>query len=125
MVIASCVVNIHKCIIYHINQNVSADAERYHTCLYVECTMIYDHICIQFWRSVSVSGHGNLKFDMLTRPTRVRIRPGQCTCLTCSLTNELFPALTRKPILRNRALLDRDLKMTKFLDGTLFPLKVT
>ena len=46
MVVASCMLNIHKCMIYHLNQNVSADAERYHTCLYVECTMIYDHICI-------------------------------------------------------------------------------
>ena len=59
----------------HFDQRVTADAKMYHTWLYVKCTIIYDHVCTQFWRSVSASGHGNVKFDRLTRPTRVRIRP--------------------------------------------------
>ena len=33
-----CMLNIHKCIIHHINQNFSADAKMYHTCVYVEHT---------------------------------------------------------------------------------------
>ena len=59
MVVASCMFNIHKCMIHYINQNVTADVKMYHTWLYAKCTMIYDHICTQFWRSVSTSGHGN------------------------------------------------------------------
>ena len=50
-----CMFNIHKCIIHHINQNFSADAKMYHTCVYVEHTWSYDHICTQFWRSFSGS----------------------------------------------------------------------
>ena len=55
MLIDNCTLNKQKCMIYHFNQNDTADAKRYHTCLYVKCTMIYDHICTQFWRSVSAS----------------------------------------------------------------------
>ena len=33
-----CMFNIHKCIIHHINQNFSADAKMYHTCVYVDHT---------------------------------------------------------------------------------------
>ena len=77
MVIDCCTLNKQTCMMYHFNQNVTADAKRYHTCLYVECTMIYDHICTQFRRSVSDSGHGNLNLKQLPRPTRVRIRPPQ------------------------------------------------
>ena len=103
MVIASCMINIHKCIIYHINQNVSADAERYHTFVYVEHTWIYNHISAQFWGSVSASGHGNVKFDGLTRPTRVRIRPAShpkwslCSfsLLLYSIFLRSFPLLTQ------------------------------
>jgi len=58
--------------IHHLNQNVTADAKMYHTCLYVYCTLTYDHDCTQFWRSVSAAGHGNLILKQLTRPTRVR-----------------------------------------------------
>ena len=50
-----CMFNIHKCIIHHINQNFSADAKMYHTCVYVEHTWSYDHICTWFWRSFSGS----------------------------------------------------------------------
>ena len=61
--------------IHHFNQRVTADSKRYHTWLYVKCTMIYGHICTQIWRSVSASGHGNMILNKLPRPTRVRIRP--------------------------------------------------
>ena len=75
MVVALCMFNIHKCVIYHFNQNVTADAKRYHTYVYVEHTWYCDHICTRFWRSVSASGHGNMSLNKLPRPTRVRIRP--------------------------------------------------
>ena len=55
--------------IHHFDKRVTADAKRYHTWLYVKCTKIYDHICTQIWRSVSVSGHGNPILKQLTRPT--------------------------------------------------------
>ena len=38
IVVASCMFNIHKCMIHYINQNFSADAKMYHTFLYVEHT---------------------------------------------------------------------------------------
>ena len=38
MVVASCMLNIQTCMIYHVNQNFSADAKMYHTFLYVEHT---------------------------------------------------------------------------------------
>ena len=63
--------------IHHFNQNVTADAKMYHTCLYVKCTMIYDHICTQFRRSVSESRHGNMILNKFPPPTRVRSRPPQ------------------------------------------------
>ena len=72
MVVASCMLNIQTCMIYHINQNFSADAKMYHTWLYVKCTIIYDHKCTQFWRSVSALGHGNLILNKLTPAVRVR-----------------------------------------------------
>ena len=75
MVVPSCMLDIHKCMTYHLNQNVSADAKRYHTFVYVEHTWSYDHICTQLRRSVSSSGHGNTILKHLTQPTRVRIRP--------------------------------------------------
>ena len=75
MIVASCMLNIQTCMIYHFNQRVTADAKMYHTYLYVEHTWSYNHICTQFWRSVSPSGHGNRVLNKLTRPTRVRIRP--------------------------------------------------
>ena len=75
MVIVHCTLNKQTWMIPHFDQRVTADAKMYHTWLYVKCTIIYDHVCTQFWRSVSASGHGNVKFDRLTRPTRVRIRP--------------------------------------------------
>ena len=52
MVIDCCTLNKQTCMMYHFNQNVTADAKRYHTCLYVECTMIYDHICTQFLKTI-------------------------------------------------------------------------
>ena len=62
--------------IHHFNQNVTADTKMYHTWLYVKCTMIYDHICTQFWRSVSASA-------ALTPVVRVWIRPTSSSkCLT-------------------------------------------
>ena len=64
--------------IHHFNQRVTADAKRYHTCLYVKCAMIYDHVCTESWRSVSASGHGNMILKLLPRPTRVR-SPGPQT----------------------------------------------
>ena len=60
---------------YHVNQNFTADAKMYHTFMYVEHTWSYDHICAQFWGSVSSSRHGNTILKHLTRPTRVWIRP--------------------------------------------------
>ena len=75
MVIVHCTLNKQTWMIPHFDQRVTADAKMYHTWLYVKCTIIYGHVCTQFWRSVSASGHGNVKFDRLTRPTRVRIRP--------------------------------------------------
>ena len=72
MVINHCTLYKLVCMIHHFNQNVTADAKMYHTCLYVKCTMIYDHICTQFWRSVSASGHGNVIFNTFPRETRVR-----------------------------------------------------
>ena len=66
---------------HHFNQRVTADAKRYHTWLYVKCTMIYGHICTQIWRSVSGSGHGNMIFDTFPRETRVRSPPPQSLCL--------------------------------------------
>ena len=72
MVIIQCTFDFQKCMIHHFNQRVTADVKMYHTWLYVNCTMIYDHICIQFWRSVSASEHGNMILKQLTRPTRVR-----------------------------------------------------
>ena len=70
VVVASCMLNIQKCMIHHINQNFTADAKMYHPLLYIECTIIYDHICTQTWRSVSASA-------ALTTAVRVRIRPDQ------------------------------------------------
>ena len=72
MVVDLCTLNIQTCMIHYFNQNVTADAKMYHTWLYVECTKIYDHICTQFWRSVSASGHGNVGLKQLPPPTRVR-----------------------------------------------------
>ena len=72
MVIICCTLIIMKWLIHHFDQRVTADAKRYHTWLYVKCTKIYDHICTQIWRSVSVSGHGNPILKQLTWPTRVR-----------------------------------------------------
>ena len=43
----------------------------YHTLLYVECTLTYDHICTQSWRSVSAPGHGKL-----AHPCRPGFDPG-------------------------------------------------
>ena len=60
MVINHCTLSIQTCMIHHFNQNVTADTKMYRTWLYVKCTMVYDHICTQFWRSVSASGHGNV-----------------------------------------------------------------
>ena len=57
MVIVHCTLNKQTWMIPHFNQRVTADAKMYHTWLYVKCTKIYDHICTQFWRSVSPSGH--------------------------------------------------------------------
>ena len=76
MVINHCTLYKQVCMIHHFNQNVTADAKMYHTWLYVKCTMIYDHICTQFWRSVSAFGHGNLGLKTLDLATRVRIRRG-------------------------------------------------
>ena len=72
MVINHCTLTKQSCMIHHFNQRVTADVKMYHTCLYVECTLTYDHNCTQFWRSVSAAGHGNLILKQLTRPTRVR-----------------------------------------------------
>ena len=77
MVIDHCTLTEQDCMIHHFNQRVNADARMYLACLYVKCTMIYDHICTQFWRSVSPSGHGNMSLKKLPRPTRVRSRPPQ------------------------------------------------
>ena len=74
LVTEQCKLNMQYCMIHHINQNCSADAKMYHTWLYVKCTMIYDHKCTQFWRSVSASGHGNMILNKLPPPTRVRSR---------------------------------------------------
>ena len=74
LVTEQCKLNMQYCMIHHINQNCSADAKMYHTWLYVKCTMIYDHICAPFWRSVSASGHGNVILNMLPRSTQVRSR---------------------------------------------------
>ena len=91
--------HIYVWLIHHFNQNFTA--EMYHTWLYVKCKMIYDHICTQFWRSVSASGHGNTILDLLPRPTRIRIRPGQCT----RLLNTILLVLNKRTsnIERNRA----------------------
>ena len=75
MVVVTCMLNIQKCMIHYINQNFSADAKMYHTFLYVEHTWIHNQICTQFWRSVSASGHGNLKLKTVDLATRVRSRP--------------------------------------------------
>ena len=75
MVIDDCTLNKQICMAHHFNQNVTADAKRYHTCLYVKCTIIYDHICTQIWRSVSVFGHGNEDLKPVDMATQVRIRP--------------------------------------------------
>ena len=72
MVIDHCTLNKQTWMIPHFDQHVTADAKMYHTRLYVKCTIIYDHICTQFWRSVSGPGHGNAILNKLTRPTRVR-----------------------------------------------------
>ena len=63
--------------IHHFNQNVTADAKMYHTWLYVKCKIIYDHICTQFWRSVSAVGHGNVILKSVDLASRVRSRPAQ------------------------------------------------
>ena len=81
IVITNCTLNIQTCMIHHFNQNLTADAKMYHACLYVNYKMIYDHICTQFWRSVSASGHGNMILNKLPRPTRVRSRRPQCQCM--------------------------------------------
>ena len=72
MVIDHCTLIKQAWMILHFNQRVTADAKMYHTRLYIKCTTIYDHICTQFWRSVSAPGHGNAILNKLTRPTRVR-----------------------------------------------------
>ena len=74
LVTEQCKLNMQYCMIHHINQNCSADAKMYHTWLYVKCTMIYDHKCTQFWRSVSASGHGNMSLKTVDLATRVRSR---------------------------------------------------
>ena len=89
MVISQFTFNLQTCMIYHLNQNVTADAKRYDTCLYVECTTIYDHICTHFWRSVSASGHGNTVSNKLPRPSRVRSRPPQRCSLFCSAPQDV------------------------------------
>ena len=81
MVINHCTLHKRVCMIHHFNQNGTADSNMYHTWLYVNCTLIYDHICTQFWRSVSASGHGDAILNKLTPAVRVRIRPGRCTSL--------------------------------------------
>ena len=81
MVIKHCTLNKQTCIIHNFNQNVTENAKMYHTWLYVNCTMIYDHICSQFWRSVSASGHGNAILKTVDLATRVRSRPAQRSSL--------------------------------------------
>ena len=81
MVIDYFTLNKQSCMIHHFDQRITADAKMYHTLLYVKCTMIYDHICTQFWRSVSASGHGNVILNKLPRPTRVRSRRPQWECM--------------------------------------------
>ena len=81
MVIVHCTLNKQTWMIPHFDQRVTADAKMYHTWLYDKCTIIYDHICTQFWRSVSASGHGNMILNKLPRPTRVRSRRPQCLCM--------------------------------------------
>ena len=71
MVIDRCTINKQTCMIHHFNQNVTADAKMYHTWLYVECKIIYDHICTQFWRSVSAVGHGNVILKTVDLAVRV------------------------------------------------------
>ena len=78
LVTEQCKLNMQYCMIHHINQNCSADAKMYHTWLYVKCTMIYDHKCTRFWRSVSASA-------ALTPAVRVRIRPPQRSSLPKAL----------------------------------------
>ena len=73
--------------IHHFNQRVTADAKMYRTCLYVKCTMIYDHICTQFWRSVSATGHGNAILNKLPPPIRVRSRRPQWQCMVSFMLN--------------------------------------
>ena len=68
--------------IHHFNQRVTADVKLYHTWLYVKCTIIYDHICTQIWRSVSGSRHGNVSLNTFPWETRVRSPLPQCLYLT-------------------------------------------
>ena len=77
MVINHCTLFKQVCMIHHFNQNVTADAKMYHTWLYVKCKIIYDHICTQFWRSVSAVGHGNVILKSVDLASRVRSRPAQ------------------------------------------------
>ena len=93
MVIDHCTHIIQTWMIHHFDQRVTADAKMYHTWLYDKCTIIYDHICTPFWRSVSASGHGNLILNMLPRPTRVRSRPPQWPSLALRLLTLLVDFL--------------------------------
>ena len=89
MVINHCTLYKQVCMIHHFNQNVTADAKMYHTWLYVKCKIIYDHICTQFWRSVSAVGHGNVILKSVDLASRVRSRPAQRD----SLCDTNFPKL--------------------------------
>ena len=77
MVINHCTFDNQSFMIHHLNQNFTADAKMYHTWLYDKCTMIYDHICTQFWRSLSAVGHGNVILKSVDLASRVRSRPAQ------------------------------------------------
>ena len=74
MVIDLCTPNIQTCIIHFCVRSNILIKMMYHTWLYDKCTMTYDHICTQFWRSVSASA-------ALTPAVRVRIRPTPSKCL--------------------------------------------
>ena len=79
MPVASCMLNIQKCMLYCLNQNVKADAKMYHPYLYVKNTQNYGHFCTQFWRSVSPSGQAHVAEPGSNRATSMAISENQST----------------------------------------------
>ena len=84
MVIIQCTLITKKCMIYHFNHRVTADAKVYRTWLYVKCAKIYDHFCTrspgpQLESMVSILFWSNIKLATLLKWTsKLKLRTVKC-----------------------------------------------